>query len=237
MVPVERIAVVIPCLNEAETIGALVEKVRRILPFVLVVDDGSTDQTASLAAQSGAEIIRHSEPQGKGAALQAGWTRLHQLGFEFVLTLDGDGQHSPNDIPKFLAALKNNALIVGNRMAEVGKIPFVRRQTNRWMSRRLSELAKQNLPDTQCGFRLMNLQAWSKLQLITTHYEIESELLLAFAAAGYAIAFVPIEVIYENEESKIQPFRDTVRWFRWYFKMRKKFKIASVQPAVEPAKI
>ena len=83
------------------------------------------------------------------------------------------------------------------------------------MSRQLADRAGCELPDTQCGFRLMNLTVWSKLQIQTRHFEIESELLLAFAAAGQKIDFVPIQVIYQDEESKIRPMQDTWRWFRW----------------------
>src|ERR1043166_2654612 len=84
------------------------------------------------------------------------------------------------------------------------------------MSRRLERLAECALPDSQCGFRLMDLGAWSKLTLETRHFEIESELLLAFAEAGHRIEFVPIQVIYKNEASKIHPLRDSARWLRWW---------------------
>src|SRR6187551_2270662 len=94
--------------------------------------------------------------------------------------LDGAGQHSPNDIPAFLrcAERTNAVLVVGNRMTDPRGMPWLRRQVNRWMSRRLSKLAGRPLPDTQCGFRLMKLEPWSRLSLRTTHFEIESEALL-----------------------------------------------------------
>jgi hypothetical protein len=88
------------------------------------------------------------------------------------------------------------------------------------MSRRLSSIAGCPLADTQCGFRLMNLGVWEKLKIETRHFEIESELLLAFAAGSYKIEFVPIQVIYRDEASKIRPLADTWRWFRWLQKKR-----------------
>ena len=106
-------------------------------------------------------------------------------------------------------------MVVGNRMANPAGMPWLRRQVNGWMSRRLSKSAGCSLPDTQCGFRLMDLEAWSKLKLRSNHFEIESEMLLAFVEAGHEVAFVPIEVIYKNEQSKINPVQDTWRWFRW----------------------
>jgi len=213
----KQCAVVIPCLNEAANIRGLVIEVRKLLSSVIVVDDGSTDDTGKLAAEAGAEILHHDQPRGKGAALELGWLRARARGFSWALTMDGDGQHSPSDIPAFLKKAEDGqaALVVGNRMANPVGMPWLRRQVNRWMSRQLADRAGCELPDTQCGFRLMNLMVWSKLQIQTRHFEIESELLLAFAAVGQKIDFVPIQVIYQDEESKIRPMQDTWRWFRW----------------------
>jgi len=107
-------------------------------------------------------------------------------------------------------------------MANAGEMPFVRRFVNRWMSRRLSKATGRMLPDSQCGFRLMNLDAWSGQMITTNHFQIESEVVVAFIAAGHCVEFVPIRVIYKNEQSKIHPLRDTVRWFRWYGEMSRK---------------
>ena len=216
-------AAVIPCLNEAAAIETLVRQVRGHLPAVIVVDDGSTDATGEKAALVGAEVLRHDQPQGKGAALQAGLKRARERGFMWAMTLDGDGQHSPEDIPAFLqhATRADAALVIGNRMANAGRMPWLRRQVNRWMSRRLSRLAGRALPDTQCGFRLFQLDAWSRLPIATRHFEIESEMLLAFVGAGHLVEFIPIQVIYKAEQSKIHPWRDTVRWFSWLRTRRK----------------
>jgi glycosyltransferase involved in cell wall biosynthesis len=216
-------AAVIPCLNEAAAIESLVRQVRALLPGVIVVDDGSTDSTDQLATRAGAEVLRHEITQGKGAALLAGWKRARERGFDWAMTLDGDGQHSPDDIPTYLrcAGQTGAALVVGNRMGDVGHMPWLRRQVNRWMSRRLSRLAGRELPDSQCGFRLVDLRAWSKLDLLTRHFEIESEVLLAFVEAGYPVEFVPIRAIYKSAQSKIHPWRDTVRWFRWLSSRRR----------------
>ena len=214
-----RCAVVIPCLNEAEHIGPLVRAVQSRVSTVIVVDDGSNDGTGELAARAGAEVVRHEAPKGKGAALHSGWLRARERGFLWALTMDGDEQHSPEDIPAFLdcARAGRAALIVGNRMETPGEMPWLRRQVNRWMSRKLSGMAGRSWPDTQCGFRMIQLEALARLNLRTSHFEVESEVILAFAAAGYPIEFVPIQVIYKSEASKIQPVRDTWRWFRWLF--------------------
>ena len=184
----EQCAVIIPCRNEARFIATLVWEIRTLLPNVIVVNDASTDATAQLASVAGAEVISHEYAQGKGAALRTGWNRAHARGFAWALCMDGDGQHAAADIPEFLegAERSNSSLVVGNRMTEANKMPFVRRVVNRWMSRKLSVLAGRELPDSQCGFRLLRLAALNRVQLRATQFEIESEQLLAFIGAWRA---------------------------------------------------
>lgn len=216
----QRCAAVIPCLNEATTIVSVVQAVRLFLPFVIVVDDGSSDRTGPLAQGAGAQVLRHNKPLGKGAALRTGWAEACRRGFDWALCLDGDGQHEPQDIPAFFQCAERSsaALFVGNRMPQAARMPWNRRTVNRWMSRRLSRLAGQPLPDSQCGFRLMNLEAWASLTLTTSHFEIESEVLLACIRAGYKVEFVPVRALYKTGQSKIHPLRDTLRWFGWRLK-------------------
>jgi glycosyltransferase involved in cell wall biosynthesis len=221
-VPGRECAAVVPCLNEGDTIGPLTEAVRQYLGAVFIVDDGSSDQTARRALAAGAEVLAHDTTRGKGAALQTGWRRALDRGFKYALTLDGDGQHSPEDIPAFFQCVERTgaAMVVGNRMAGTQRMPLVRRLVNRWMSRQLSRIADQSLPDSQCGFRLVNLETWAALPIRTQRFEIESEVLLAFIRAGHRVEFVPIRVIYKDEQSKIHPLQDAIRWFRWKRSLR-----------------
>jgi glycosyltransferase involved in cell wall biosynthesis len=221
--PTEHIAAVIPCHNEAAAIAEVVRAVRRHIATVIVVDDGSCDDTAALAERAGATVLQLAPRRGKGAALQAGFARAHELGFSHTLMLDGDGQHTAGDIPAFLQRAEQGGaeLIVGNRMAQAARMPFMRRQVNRAMSWVLSRLAGKSFPDSQCGFRLMNLSAWRAVTLRSRNFEIESEMLLAFARAGRAISFVPVAVIYRDERSKISVWRDTWRWLRWLNRIRR----------------
>jgi len=209
---------VIPCFNEAPHIEAIVADVRGYLPNIIVVDDGSTDGTGRRAKAAGAEVIRLERNGGKGAALRAGWRHACQRGFSWVLTMDGDGQHAPEDIPKFLTRAESNAaaLLVGDRMGNSAAMPWLRRQVNRWMTRRLSALAGVPLADSQCGFRLAHLETLLRLPLSARRFEIESETLVAFLAAGLHVEFVPIRVIYESGRSNICPFMDAWRWLRWW---------------------
>lgn len=208
---------VVPCLNEARTIGALVPRLLHLVREVLVIDDGSSDETGRLASLAGARVIRHDSPLGKGAALATGWTVALQESALWTLLLDGDGQHDPDDAPRlFAAAVQGIHLVVGNRMPNAQAMPFVRRHTNRWMSRRISTLAGREIPDSQCGYRLVHLPSLQKVGLRSRCFEIESEMIVAFARAGLGIASAPIQVRYRGERSKISPVRDTLRWFRWY---------------------
>jgi glycosyltransferase involved in cell wall biosynthesis len=218
MVRSESCAVVIPCFNEGGTIATLVREVRQHLPTAIVVDDGSTDDTAAQALAAGATVARHGKNLGKGAALKTGFSAALKGEFEWALAMDGDGQHKPEDMPAFFrcAAQTGARLVIGNRMHDAHAIPWLRRQINRWMSRRISKRAGQLLPDSQCGFRLVNLKVWASLRLETNHFEIESEMLLAFARGGYPIEFVPIQVVGRGPHSHIRPIQDACRWLQWW---------------------
>jgi len=188
----------------------------------MVVDDGSTDATAEVAAAAGAEVLRQPANTGKGTALRAGWEHAARRRFGWVLTMDGDGQHAPEDVPALLERAENTGapLVVGNRMGQSALMPWIRRWVNHWMTRRLSALAGIALADSQCGLRLMNLQALAGLQIRAEGFDIESETLIAFVAAGYKVEFVPIQVIYQTGPSRINPALDSWRWFRWWFRQR-----------------
>ena len=219
----EQVVVVIPCLNEGNCIKGLVQNVRRYIPAVIVVDDGSTDRTAEEARTAGAQVLSHPTSFGKGSALATGFSAALRCGYDWVLAMDGDGQHAPSDIPSFLALMEKTtaAIVVGNRMNQVESMPLLRRIVNRWISRELGRFCETTLPDSQCGFRMVNLHSWSRLQFTANHFEVESELIVRFLKAGYGIEFVPVQTVYGAEKSKIRPFHDTIRWLKWWSAIRK----------------
>jgi glycosyltransferase involved in cell wall biosynthesis len=221
-------AAVIPCFNEGATIAPLVAAVSQYLPSVIVVDDGSTDGSSNLASGAGAVVVSHEQNLGKGAALRTGLSLALKQGFAWALTLDGDGQHAPDDLSAFLHCAEQTgaSLVVGNRMHNARAIPWLRRHVNRWMSCQLSRRAGRPLPDTQCGFRLVHLKTWAVLPLRTERFEVESETLMAFLAAGRRVEFVPIRVVRSGRSSHIQPLADTVRWWKWWYKLEQ----LSLQP-------
>ncbi|MFA5005282.1 MAG: glycosyltransferase family 2 protein [Candidatus Omnitrophota bacterium] len=212
-----RTCVIIPALNESRKIGELIKQARSFIADIFVIDDGSTDQTARVARENGAQVLRNERNLGKGACLVKGYAYALEKGFDAVISMDGDGQHSPEDLPAFLKAAEGsgNALIIGNRMFDPGKMPFVRILTNRAMSWLLSLVTKQNIPDTQCGFRLVKKALLEKVNLVTSKFEMESEILIKASRRGFKIISVRIKTIYGNQKSQINPFVDTFRFLRF----------------------
>lgn len=212
----QRGCAIIPAFKEAGRIGGVVRRVLDFLPDVIVVDDGSGDNTASEAEAAGAVVLRHEVNKGKGAALATGLAHAKSKGFAWVITLDADGQHDPADIPVFVEAYVRTGIpvLVGNRMSRTESMPRIRRWTNRYMSNLLSREMGQFVPDTQCGYRLYRIDVLPFLATRSTRFAAESESLLHVAARGLSIGAVPIKVIYlEGRESHINPFRDTLRFF------------------------
>lgn len=215
--------VIIPAYREAKRIAGVVREVLKHIRPVIVVDDGSPDSTAAEAEAAGAIVIRHARNLGKGAALNTGFTHAIRERFDFVITMDADGQHAPADIPRFIEEYRRSgvAVLVGSRMADPKGMPLIRKLTNRCMSWYLSRAMGQSVPDTQSGFRLYGAKALPLAATKSSRYDAESETLLRLAFNKIKIGSVPITVIYRGDEkSKIRPFRDTLRFFKmvWNFK-------------------
>lgn len=214
-----RICALIPAYQEAAHIVPVIGRTRAVLPDVLVYDDGSTDGTPDRARGAGAEVLVHEVNQGKGATLADGLDACAARGFDAVVTLDGDGQHAPEEIPRFLEAIENADLVIGNRMTERATMPFVRWHTNRTMSRIVSWLAGVRIEDSQVGFRCIRCGAWKSIDVQTRNFDFESEQLVKAGRAGLRIASVPISTIYGDEVSKINPWVDTIRFARMVWRL------------------
>ncbi|MFH0935768.1 MAG: glycosyltransferase family 2 protein [Candidatus Omnitrophota bacterium] len=215
-----KACVLIPTFNEAGAIGGLIEKIRQHDLSVIVVDDGSRDNTSVIAREKGAVVLRNPANEGKGASLKKGFGFALEQNYDAVITMDGDGQHRPDDIPYFmrLAQYSQSGIFIGNRMSRAANMPLLRLLTNKFMSWLISAIAKQKIPDTQCGFRLIKKEVLERLKLRTSKYETESEILIKAARAGFKIESVPIKSVYSGEKSKIHPFVDTLRFFRFIIK-------------------
>ncbi len=207
-------AILIPAYNVEPFIGSLVGRLKRDGSRVYVVDDGSSDSTARAAGAAGAVVISNAVNKGKGAALREGFSRIIRDGFDCVLVMDGDGQHNPDDAARFFRKIEETDadIVVGNRMSDKARMPFTRILINRLMSFLISKLSGQYIPDTQCGFRLIKRKALGGLEIVSSHYEAESELLLKASRNGCRIASVPITTIYHGSSSGIRPIKDTLRF-------------------------
>jgi glycosyltransferase involved in cell wall biosynthesis len=206
--------VIIPAYNESGRIEAVVMKAMNYSPLVMVVDDGSTDDTGKRAAELGAMVIRHEHNHGKGASLISGFSRAREHGCDVVITLDADGQHDPEQIPAFVDAYRRTRIpvLVGNRMWNSRGMPAVRRWTNSFMSWLLCRIMRVYLPDTQCGFRLYRSDILPYAPTGSQRFAMESEILLQLALRGFRMDSVRISTIYRGEISRINPILDTIRF-------------------------
>jgi glycosyltransferase involved in cell wall biosynthesis len=205
---------VIPAYQEGLRVAAVVAATRRRLP-VIVVDDGSTDETAARAEAAGATVIRQRPNAGKGAALRAGFARALEQGAVAVVTLDGDGQHDPDEIPAFLEAFERSGaqLVIGRR--DFRAMPFVRRASNTLGRMAISVAVGRDIPDNQSGYRLIG---WRLLpELLDSReagFEFEVEMIARAIALGLPIAWVPIRTIYAGESSHIRPWTHFTNFVR-----------------------
>lgn len=237
MIREPRIAVVIPAYFEAARIGEVVRRAKAHGVDVLVVDDGPDDATAAAARAAGAEVIRHDVNRGKGVALLDGFQEARTRGYDAVIAMDADGQHNPDEIPRFIEAYRRTGIpvLVGNRMADADDMPPLRYWTNRLMSALLSHIMGQYMPDTQCGFRLFRCDLTPFVATQSTGFAAESEVLLRVAERGIRMDSVRISTIYGDEKSKIHPGRDTLRFLRMLWRFFAARRLGARRRAGNPA--
>ncbi len=212
-----KTCVIIPAYNESAAIAMLVKEIRSLGLDTVVVDDGSNDGTGRIASNGGALLLENARNEGKGASLIKGFEYALGKNYDAVVTMDGDGQHRPEEIVKFIAAAKHSGagLILGNRMSDRKNMPLARVFTNKFMSWLISAVTRQRIPDSQCGFRLMKAELLRRINLNTCKYETESEILIKAARLGYRIESLPIQTVYAGEKSSIHPVKDTIRFFKF----------------------
>lgn len=212
-----NVLALLPAHNEQATIREVAEAVLRHVDRALVIDDGSDDRTSEEAVRVARTEVLRIPRTGKGGALRAGFAHAVAAGFDWVLTIDTDGQHDPDEIPAFLAAANAGGvpMVVGSRRQDLADMPLLRRATNVFMSWWLSRLAHQAIPDSQNGYRLIATTVLREIPLTTCHFETESELLVAAARRGVPIGSVPVRTIYrKGGTSHIRKVPDTWRFLR-----------------------
>jgi len=209
--------VVIPAYNAGRTIAELLE---RTLLFakredVVVIDDGSVDQTSQLAEEAGVVVLRQPKNKGKGEALKAGFEHVRANHYVALITMDADLQHAPESIPDFTRKAEHfSGIIIGTRKRNLRIMPFSRWLTNHLTSVIVSVLSGETVRDSQSGYRLIPVPVLKRVRLKSSKYEMESEILIKAARRGFKVGEVPIGTIYEGSRSFINPLVDTGRFIR-----------------------
>ena len=206
----DQICIVIPTYNNAGTIGRVVTEARQSGLRVIVVDDGCTDATADiLAGLPDVHTVSYTPNRGKGYALREGFREARRLGFDYVITMDADGQHAAADLPALLQAHREHpdALIVGSRDLHAGNMPgkntFANKFSNFWFTLQTA----RRLPDTQTGYRLYPLKRIGGLRWMTRRYEAELALLVFSAWRGVQLLPTPVSVYYPPKDERVTHFR------------------------------
>jgi len=189
---------VIPAYNEESNIAKIIKKTKKYVDAVIVVDDGSRDKTKEVAEKANAVVLRHIVNLGKGAALKTGCDYAIKKGARFIIALDADAQHDPNDIPRFIEKLKKCDIVFSYRKLS-RKMPLVLRFGNWFISIIVSSLYSIKLNDTQCGFRAFSKEAYKKIKWNAPDYSMESEMISRAGKQRLKYVQIPIETIYSDK--------------------------------------
>jgi glycosyltransferase involved in cell wall biosynthesis len=218
-----RIAAAIPAFQAGASVGDVIRRTREVLPEVLVVDDGSSDATAEAARGAGAELVAHAVNRGKGAALVTAFRTLFARGCDAVVTLDADGQHLPEEIPKLLEAARGGAdLVLGTRDHLFAEMVAARRVANRLSSWAISWAAGQSLSDVQTGFRLYTRRLVEATGFPEARFDAESAVVVRASRRGFRIATVPVRLGFADGRttSHYRPLVDSLRIARSVMRAR-----------------
>jgi glycosyltransferase involved in cell wall biosynthesis len=210
-------AVIIPAYNEAATLRSVAQRALAFSPCVIIVDDGSTDDSAAVVRELPVVLLRNDANQGKAASLWQGMQHALKLGADAIITLDADGQHAPEDIPRLIEASHAHPrhIIIGARLRDPSSIPASRYIANRIANFWISWACGQRLEDSQSGFRLYPAGLFTRLRIRHDRergFVFESEVLIRAAALGYRCLAVPIPAVYHaNARPSYYRHRDTWR--------------------------
>lgn len=212
-----KVCILIPTYNNAKTLKNLLNELKVFNAYIIVVNDGSTDDTENLLLNfNGIHSVSYSPNKGKGYALRQGFRVAVEMGFEYAISIDSDGQHFASDIPAFLSSIENNpgSLIIGARNMDQQSVPakssFGHRFSNFWYRVETGI----ELPDTQSGFRLYPVARLRSMTFITRRFEFEIEVIVRSAWKGIPVISVPVSVYYAPPEERVSHFRPFVDFTR-----------------------
>lgn len=223
-----KVCCIIPAYQESRAIDQVIRIAQKYCTHVVVVDDGSTDNTGKIAQDNGATVLRHPTNLGKGAALRTGFDYTVKKQYDIMITLDGDLQHNPHSIPRFLDKIKQGYdIIVGSRyQTQSEDMPFARKLSNLITTTVLRVFFKVPVTDSQSGYRAFKRRVLETIPVRDNGFAAETEILIDAQRAGFLISEVPIATSYGDEKSKIRPGRDISRWLvtlSQYFFYRPRF--------------
>ncbi|MGI9552104.1 MAG: glycosyltransferase family 2 protein, partial [Aurantibacter sp.] len=213
-----KCCVIVPTYNNAKTLSNVLDGLLRQTDDVIVINDGSTDDTKEiLAAYAHLSVIQIDKNKGKGNALRRGFEKALSLGFDFAITIDSDGQHFPEDIPVFIDALQQakdkDVLLIGSRDMDHESVPKKSSFGNKFSNFWLWVTTGKTLADTQAGFRLYPIRSMENIKLRTTKFEFEIEAMVKSSWKGIALKNVPIRVLYDDSE-RVSHYRPTIDFLR-----------------------
>ena len=195
-----------PAYNEGKYIGSMVLKTRQYVDEVIIVDDGSTDDTSEIAKLAGATVVRHDLNMGYGAAIQRILAEARERNPEILVLLDADTQHNPGEIPEIIKPILDGFdLVIGSRKQQVGHIPRYRRIGQRIILFFAQLLSGKNLSDSECGFRVFSRKAIATLELKETGMAVSAETIAEASSKGLRVTEVPVNVTYTKDSSTLNP--------------------------------
>lgn len=213
-----KTAIIIPSYNASATLGKLISQLSDYISSkdIIVIDDGSIDDTYKIATACGVVILKHQENKGKGVALKTGFDYCLKNNYFGVITIDADLQHDPKLVKNFLKTAENlkYGIIIGTRKMNLKIMPFDRYLTNKVTSIILSILSGKTIHDSQSGYRWISKDVLRKIKLSSRRYDLESEILVKAGRANFKIGEVEISTIYEKSKSFINPLIDTGRFIK-----------------------
>ena len=209
----DRICILIPAYDAQGTLHSVLKEIEPLGIDTIVVNDGSSDETAKVAMEYGATVLNHPCNLGKGSALRTGFEYILRKNYQIVITLDADGQHDPSEIPHLLKIFWSVRpdVLIGSRAHEFRKMDFGRRFWNRLGAKAVSRRCHSDITDSQSGFRLIRTEALAQISLTASRFETELELLIKACKKGFSMLSVPINApkIDDSRSSHFRPVSDT----------------------------
>jgi glycosyltransferase involved in cell wall biosynthesis len=219
----DKVCILIPAYNAEQTLGSVLEKIRPLGIDMIVVNDGSVDETKRVALEYGALLLEHPSNLGKGTALRTGFQYVLQKDYQVVITLDADGQHDPSEIPSLLRIFQSVKpdILIASRAIEFDRMTFLRRFWNRLGVKAVARLCHSDITDSQSGFRFIRTEILKEIPLLTSGYETELELLIKACKKDFSVLSVPTITprVDGTKFSHFRPVTDTWKECKLFLRM------------------